>query len=468
MEKVQDIIGKLWYLCNILREAGITYPEYVTELTYLIFLKMAEETGSEKDLPPGCRWGDLTNSNGIEQFQFYKEMLSRLGSSARGRVKEIFSDAETCLSHARHLALLVGEFDTINWYEAREETALAQLYEGLLEKNSTESKSGAGQYFTPRPVIDSVVKVMKPQLGEVVQDPACGTAGFLIAADRYIKFHSNNFAGLTRRELTFQRERAFIGVELVSKTHKLALMNTILHGIFGPVILGDALGDAGDSLARADIILTNPPFGTKRGAGLPSRAFPTATSNKQLAFLQHVYLGLKPGGRAAVVMPDLQGATARRVCADLMEKCRLHTVLRLPLGIFYALGVKTNVLFFTRGQSDHNNTRKTWIYDLRTNMPRFGKRTPLTDKYFEPFERAYGGKADGSSKRVPDERFRCFSREDIRLNDESTDIVWLREAGSIKTNQQKSPDVLINEVVARLRDILKEFDSLSRETKKKN
>jgi len=236
MKEVQDIIGKLWYLCNILREAGITYPEYVTELTYLIFLKMAKETGSEKALPAGCRWSDLTNVNGAEQFEFYKEMLHRLGSSARGRIKEIFFDAETCLSHRRHLALLIDEFDTINWYGAREETALAELYEGLLEKNSTESKSGAGQYFTPRPVIDCMVEVTKPQLGEIVQDPACGTAGFIISADRYVKLHTNNFEGLTIKEVEFQRKQAFVSVELVPKTHKLALMNTMLHGIYGPVL----------------------------------------------------------------------------------------------------------------------------------------------------------------------------------------------------------------------------------------
>lgn len=465
---VQDITAKLWYLCNILREAGITYPEYVTELTYLLFLKMSQETRSERDLPKGYRWSDLTSRKGQEQFQFYKTLLRTLGDSKRAGVSEIFADAETCLSQAKHLTLLVEEFDAIDWYSAREETALADLYEGLLEKNSTESKSGAGQYFTPRSLIDSIVNVTKPRIGEIIQDPACGTAGFLIAADRFIKQHTDDYSKLTERQLAFQRERAFVGIELVPKTHKLALMNAMLHGIYGPILLGDALGETGASVTRADIILTNPPFGTKRGAGLPSRPFPIPTSNKQLAFLQHIYLGLKPAGRAAVVMPDLQGSTARRVCTDLMEKCNLHTVLRLPMGIFYALGVKTNVLFFTRGNTDSKNTSSVWIYDLRTNMPRFGKRTPLTREHFVQFEEAYGEKADGTGKRTdqgPTSRFRQFSREDIQADGGNLDIVWLNERRST-TSIQKSPNQLIREVAKNLRVVLKELDSLAKETKK--
>lgn len=468
MEDVQNITAKLWYLCNILRESGITYPEYVTELTYLLFLKMAQETHSETNLPKGFRWNDLANKKGHEQFQFYKNLLRRLGSSTRDGVRDIFVDAETCLSQGKHLALLVEEFDAINWYSAREETALADLYEGLLEKNSSESKSGAGQYFTPRPLIDCIVNVIKPQAGEIVQDPACGTAGFLIASDRYIK-RAPSYGSLGKREIAFQREQAFVGIELVPKTHKLALMNAMLHGIYGPILLGDALGDAGESVTKADLILTNPPFGTKRGAGLPTRAFPISTSNKQLAFLQHIYLGLKPGGRAAVVMPDLQGSAARRICADLMDKCELHTVLRLPIGIFYALGVKTNVFFFTRGTKDTDNTNSVWIYDLRTNMPRFGKRTPLTREHFTAFEQAYGSKADGTGRRHDEGeggRFRRFTREEIRSSGDTLDIVWLSEFRTVNVRAEKSPTVLVNEVAKKLREVLKELDSLARETTK--
>jgi type I restriction enzyme M protein len=432
---------------------------------------MAQETRTEGDLPNGFRWKDLATKHGQEQFQFYKRLLAELGLSRRPNIRDIFADAETCLSQARHLTLLVEEFDAINWYGAREETALADLYEGLLEKNSTESKSGAGQYFTPRPLIDCIVNVMRPQPGEIIQDPACGTAGFLIAADRYIKQETRNFETLDRRDILFQQRQAFVGIELVPKTHKLALMNAMLHGIHGSIVLGDALGDAGDSLVKADLILTNPPFGTKRGAGLPSRRFPIPTSNKQLAFLQHVYLGLKPGGRAAVVMPDLQGSAARRICAELMDRCNLHTVLRLPAGIFYALGVKTNVLFFHKGKEDIGNTNSVWIYDLRTNMPRFGKRTPLTRDHFFDFEKAYGSEPDGTGERTDEgenSRFRQFTREEIHSNGENLDIVWLTEKSDFDVRIRKSPDLIVDEVAKKLRIVLKSLDSLAQEMKERN
>lgn len=463
MERVQDIVGKLWYLCGILREAGITYPEYVTELTYLIFLKMAQETGSENSLPRGFRWNDLASRSGTDQFRFYTELLERLGTKTKGSVREIFRDAETCLSHSKYLSLLVTEFDKINWYGAREEGALADLYEGLLDKNSTESKSGAGQYFTPRSLIDSMVEVIKPRPGEVVQDPACGTAGFLIAADRYIKKKTSDLKGLTLREVEFQRKHAFVGVELVPQTRKLALMNAMLHGIQGTIIQGDTLSDAGESLAQADVIMTNPPFGTKRGAGFPTRSFPIPTSNKQLAFLQHIYLGLKPGGRAAVVMPDLQGTTAPRICDDLMEKCRLHTILRLPMGIFYAPGVRTNVLFFTRGVSDDsNNTKEVWIYDLRSDIPRFGKRTPLERSHFKQFERAYGAKPDGTSQRkgkADESRFRCFTREDIRGRGNNLFFTW--DGNETREERESiSPEALARNIEAKVKLIFKELAAL--------
>jgi type I restriction enzyme M protein len=245
-----DIIGKLWQLCGILREAGITYPEYVTELTYLIFLKMVKETGTETNLPKGLRWSDLTSQKEDRQFEFYKRQLKRLGLEAKGRVRAIFADAKTSLRQPKHLDLLVKEFDRIDWYPAREESVLADLYEGLLEKNSKESKSGAGQYFTPRPVVECMVEMVKPKAGEIIQDPACGTAGFLVAADRYIKCHTNNLADLSKREIEFQRERAFNGVEIVQQTHKLALANAMFHNIYGSISHGDALGEAGERNRR--------------------------------------------------------------------------------------------------------------------------------------------------------------------------------------------------------------------------
>ena len=224
---------------------------------------MAAETGSDKTLPEGCRWDDLVSTPEAQQFAFYKRQLERLSVDTTGRIREIFSDADTCLTNPEHLPLLISGFKRINWYAAREEAVLADVYEGLLEKNSTESKAGAGQYFTPRAVIECMVELMKPALGEIIQDPACGTAGFLITADRYMRRVHKSYKQLSKAEIDFQECKALIGVELVPKTHRLALMNAMLHGIRSPIIAGDALGEAGLALKPANLILTNPPFGTR-------------------------------------------------------------------------------------------------------------------------------------------------------------------------------------------------------------
>jgi type I restriction enzyme M protein len=457
----QDIIAKLWHLCNILRDAGITYPEYVTELTYLLFLRMAEETKSETALPPGYRWRDLASKGEPDRFPFYKELLRELGCSTRGRIAEIFKDAQTWLTNPKDLNLLVKEFSRIDWYPAREESALADLYEGLLEKNSTESKAGAGQYFTPRPVVECMVQLIKPQPGEIIQDPACGTAGFLIAADRYIKHRTKNFATLSKPAAAFQRKKAFIGVELVPTTHRLALMNTMLHGIFGPLHLGDTLGDTGLNLPAADVILTNPPFGTKKGGGLPSRVdFEWRVSNKQLCFLQHVYKNLRAGGRAAVVMPDLQGRAASEICRDLMERCRVHTVLRLPSGIFYAPGIKTTVLFFTRGKTNRANTKKVWVYDLRSNMPAFGKRLPFGTAELADFVKSYGRDPHGNAVRKSTDRFRLVTRDEIKRRGDVLDFGGGNDEVVSVAQPTADPRRLIEGVRAKLRAALSEIESL--------
>ena len=343
---------------------------------------------------------------------------------------------------------------------------LGDMYEGLLEKNANETKSGAGQYFTPRVLIDAMVRLMNPQYGEVIQDPASGTGGFLLAADNFIRKATSDYFDLSEDEIAFQKNHAYVGMELVPDTHRLALMNSMLHdlegGGNGVIRLGNTLSSDGQNLPKADLILSNPPFGTKKGGGLPTRDdFTYPTSNKQLAFLQHIYRGLKVGGRAAIVLPDnvlFEGNVGRDIRNDLMNKCNLHTILRLPTGIFYAQGVKTNVLFFERGKSDQNNTKKIWVYDLRTNMPTFGKRTPLTDKHFVEFEKAYSAKTrkDEGEKG----RFRCFSRKEIAKKEDSLDISWLKDDSIEDVADLPTPDVLMGEAKVELEGALKELESL--------
>ena len=436
-----DIGQKLWNLCNLLRGDGVTYHQYVTELTYLLFLKMAKETGTEDQLPKGYRWDDLERESPATRLEFYKKLLIHLGSHGSLLVKEIFVNASSFIKQPATLSTLVTEIDKLDWYNARRE-GLGDLYEDLLERNASEKKSGAGQYFTPRPLIDAMVEVMKPALGDVIQDPAAGTGGFLIAANRYIREH-----GTPDRWTEAQQKKyygsTFYGMELVQDTHRLALMNLMLHGLDSDpkaagIRYGDTLSPDGQGLPRATLMLTNPPFGTKKGGGLPSRDdFTYPTSNKQFCFLQHIYRGLKPGGRAAVVLPDnvlFEGNVGKQIRQDLMEKCNLHTILRLPTGIFYAQGVKTNVLFFTRGEADKGNTKEVWVYDLRANAPAFGKRTQLTREYFADFVKAYGQDPHGGAaalKKRKDTgeagRLRKFTRQFIKDRDDSLDIAWLKD-----------------------------------------
>jgi type I restriction enzyme M protein len=463
----QDIVAKLWGLCHVLRDDGIIYHEYVTELMFLLFLKMAKETGIEGQIPEGYRWDDLKGREGVEQLAFYRSLLVHLGNEGSAHVQAIFHDANTALRQPRNLTRLVESIDSLDWYSAREE-GLSDLYEGLLEKNASEKKSGDGQYFTPRPLIECMVSCIQPQPGEIVQDPAAGTGGFLIMADRYIKQQTNDLSDLSEKEQDFQRRQAFVGVELVPDVHRLLLMNAMLHGIESDMILGDALSSTGAQMPKVDVILTNPPFGTKRGGGRPTRDdFSYVTGNKQLAFLQHVYRGLNPDGRAAIVLPDnvlFEEGMGTKIRADLMDKCNLHTILRLPTGIFYAQGVKTNVLFFTRGTTNTGNTKQTWVYDLRTNMPTFGKRTPLTREHFAEFEKCYGSKSDGTSERIDQGeggRFRCFTRKEIAKRGDNLDISWLKDDDAHSADDLPEPDEIAALIRDRLQTAMEEIDALT-------
>lgn len=463
-----DIVAKLWNLCNVLRDDGVTYHEYVTELTYLLFLKMAKETGTEDKLPEGHRWDDLESKAAPERLEAYKVMLIHLGTHGSQITKEIFAAARSFIDKPATLSALITAIDTIDWYSAKTE-GLGDLYEGLLEKNANEKKSGAGQYFTPRVLIDSIVDLMQPRLGEVIQDPAAGTGGFLIAANHFIREHDDIEA---LSEAAYKKYRLqFHGMEIVQAAHRLGLMNLMLHDLDSDetsgIRYGDTLSSEGQQMPKADLILTNPPFGTKRGGGLPTRDdFTYPTSNKQLAFMQHIYRALKPGGRAAVVLPDnvlFESNTGADIRRDLMNKCNLHTILRLPTGIFYAQGVKTNVLFFTRGKTEKGNTPGVWVYDLRANMPQFGKRTPLTRAHFADFEKAYGDAPDGSAERIDtgkEGRFRYFSREDIARRGDSLDIAWLKDESVSADGEIEKPEVLAQEAIDELQGALDELRAL--------
>jgi type I restriction enzyme M protein len=509
-----DIVQKLWNLCDILRDDGINYSDYVTELVLLLFIKMVHENTEagileKHPLPKGCRWTDLNHKSGINLLNDYKRILLELstGKDATGKtvhndalISAIYADAQTRLREPRHLEQMIKTLDQIDWFSANKD-GLGDLYEGLLEKNASETKSGAGQYFTPRALINSIVRCIQPQPGEIIQDPAAGTAGFLVAAHEYIKSKTDDLYSLPAREKSFQKKKAYIGVELVPNTRRLALMNCLLHGMEGEdegvVRLGNTLGQQGKSLKPADIILANPPFGTSKGgdASITRDDLTFETSNKQLAFLQHIYRNLKPGGRAAVVLPDnvlFESGKGTDIRRDLMNKCNLHTILRLPTGIFYAQGVKTNVLFFTKGTAkdpyqEEDCTQNVWVYDLRTNMPSFGKRTPFSEEYLKPFEKVYGKKADGTSKRTEGEwsfgaeqieldqtaentgvderlahsRWRCFSREWIaQTKGDSLDISWLKDKDSVDAASLPEPEVLAREAKGELEAALAGLDEL--------
>ncbi|MDA2006338.1 N-6 DNA methylase [Bacillus cereus] len=461
----QEIVQKLWNLCNVLRDDGITYQQYLTELTYILFLKMMNEKGnsSSKDrvniehvIPEEYRWKNLVSREGIELKEHYQHLLLELGSSDNSILKQIYADASTSISEPKNLEKIIKSIDNLDWYNAEKE-GLGDLYEGLLEKNASETKSGAGQYFTPRVLIDVMVKLVDPKVGEKCSDPAAGTFGFMIAADQYLKNQTDDYFDVDPEQAEFQKTKAFTGMELVKDTHRLALMNALLHGIEGRLEQGDTLSSNGKWLKNFDVILTNPPFGTKKGGERATRDDLTfETSNKQLNFLQLIYNALKDDGnaRAAVVLPDnvlFESGIFAQIRRDLMDKCNLHTILRLPTGIFYAQGVKTNVLFFTREKTDRDSTKDVWVYDLRTNMPSFGKRTPLTEKHFDGFIKAYHAE---NRSNVEDERWNVFTREEIAKKDDSLDIGLIADESLSAYENLPDPIELAEEAITKLQQAI--------------
>ena len=496
------IVQKLWRLCTVLRKDGITYQQYVTELTYLLFLKMMAERNRETgSLPKGMRWADLVAANGLAKLELYRKTLVTLGAAStrlgpedalilppaesatpeeRKRhadaralpemVQEIFDNASTFIREPQNLTTLVTAIDELDWF-SEERDQFGDLYEGLLQKNAEETKRGAGQYFTPRVLIELLVRLMQPKPGEIIQDPAAGTGGFLIAADRLMKAASGDYFDLGEKEQTFQKHQAFHGMENVPGTLRLLLMNLYLHDIDSDhVHLGDTLSDKGKTLGRANLILTNPPFGPAGGAPTRDDLSVTATvSSYQLPFVEHCIRALAPGGRAAIVVPDnvlFEDGRGRELRRMMMDWCDLHTILRLPTGIFYAQGVKTNVIFLTRGQTETGNTKAVWIYDLRAQMPKFGKTTPLTQAHFEGFEHAFGTDPHGK-ERGPDEgeagRWRMFTREAITARGDNLDIAWLREAEEEAEEGLIEPDDIAAAILGHLQAATLEIEALMAE-----
>jgi type I restriction enzyme M protein len=449
-----DVVGKLWGFCHVLRHDGVDYGDYIEQLTYLLFIKMADERGIE--LPEGTDWPYLRKQSGTDLLDTYIEALRTLGKQP-GILGDIFSGAQSRFGNPVNLQKLIGIIDETEW-TSLDVDVKAAAFEGLLEKAASEGKKGAGQYFTPRLLIQSMVRCIKPDPRATkdfaIGDPACGTGGFLVAAYDWLK---DQTGGALDRETALRvRKQTYFGQELVARPRRLALMNMYLHQVEPHITLGDSIYEE-PNRQRFNVILTNPPFGTKGANQAPVRDdFVVQTSNKQLNFIQHVLTTLKPGGRAAVVVPDnvLFANQAGEVFELLMQDCDLHTVLRCPRGTFspYTEGTKTNVIFFTKGRP----TERTWIYDARANVPKITKKSrPLTIKHFAEFEACYGHDPNGLSKRSeadsPDGRWRSFTLDEVKSHHYKLDAFkWLRDEELDDPDELPEPEELITEAMEEL------------------
>ena len=479
MNPSQDLVNRLWRLCALLRKDGVTYQQYVTELTYLLFLKMASEQKDESRIPEQYRWGALKSANETEVLQRYRQALIDLGDGTKipdRSIVAIFQNAATVVREPANLRKLIDAIDALHWF-SEERDAFGDTYEGLLQKMAEETKRGAGQYFTPRVLIDVMVRLMQPKVGEVIQDPAAGTGGFLIAADHFMREGTDDYFALSPKQQAFQLQSALRGLENVQDTFRLLLMNLHLHKVDPTHLdLADTLSPSGaeDRFKNADLILTNPPFGP--AGGPPTRDDLTITdrvSSYQLPFVEHVIRALKLGGRAAVVVPDnvlFDDGKGKALRQRLMSWCDLHTVLRLPTGIFYAQGVKTNVLFFTRSDEEapaKDATGAVWIYDMRSGAPAYGKTNPLKTSDFDDFVRAFGDDPNGRAERVDqgDEgRFRRFRREDIAARGNNLDITWLKDDPAHAEDGLETPDDIAAAIEGHLMAALEEVRAIGEAT----
>lgn len=452
---MSDIVGKLWGFCHTLRHDGIDYGDYIEQITYLLFLKMADERSIK--LPNASDWPSLRVKSGTDLTDHYADLLRTLGKQP-GILGDIYAGAQSRFANPVNLKKLVSLIDETEWTSLGVDVK-AQVYEGLLEKAAAEGKKGAGQYFTPRVLIQSIVRCLQPDPRAkpdfTLCDPGCGTGGFLVAAYEWLVAQTKG--GALDRDLARRiRKGTYFAQELVSRPRRMALMNLYLHGVEPEIALGDSIYEPAAS-RRFDVILMNPPFGTKGANQAPERDdFTISTSNKQLNFLQHILTILKPGGRAGVVLPDncLFEDQAGEVLELIMEDCDLHTVLRLPRGTFtpYSQGVKANVIFFTKGYA----TETTWIYDARTNVPGITKKDrPLTAAHFTEFEKCYGKHPDGKAKRKAsdskDDRWRSFHISEVKERAYKLDgLKWLKEDSLDDADDLPEPEELVTDALAEL------------------
>jgi type I restriction enzyme M protein len=452
-----DIVQTLWGFCHTLRHDGIDYGDYIEQITFLLFLKMADE--KQLTLPKGCGWSKLRDQSGTALLDHYSDVLRTLGKTP-GILGDIYAEAQSRFNNAVNLKKLINLIDEIEWTSLGVDVKAA-AYEGLLEKAASEGKKGAGQYFTPRLLIQSIVRCMKPDPRShadfTICDPACGSGGFLVAA--YEWFLQQTKGGAIDRTVARRvRTKTYHGQDLVARPRRLALMNLFLHGIEPIITLGDTIYEPASS-QRFDVVLTNPPFGTRGANQAPDREdFTIATSNKQLNFLQHVMTILKSGGRAAVVLPDncLFEDKAGEVFEILTQDCSLHTILRLPRGTFtpYSQGVKANVIFFQKGR----RTEDLWIFDARSNVPGITKKDrPLTPHHFAEFENCYGKDPNGLSKRKDlgeEGRFRRFDLGAIKKRDYRLDITWLKDESLEDSDELPDPQDLATEAITELEAVV--------------
>jgi type I restriction enzyme M protein len=474
---MSDVVNKLWGFCHTLRHDGVDYGDYIEQLTYLLFLKMANEKDIDlkniswvnekaEKVITDCSWPALEARSGTVLLDHFSDILRAL-SRQSGLLGDIFAQSTSRFSNPVNLKRIVALIDEEEW-TGMDVDVKGAAFEGLLEKAASEGKKGAGQYFTPRVLIQSIVRVMRPDpRGKPefkISDPACGTGGFLVVAYEWLVQESKGV--FDRTDAKRIRKDTYYGQDLVQRPRRLALMNLYLHGVEPHIYIGDTIYEAPRD-EHYDVVLTNPPFGTRGANQAPDREdFTIETSNKQLNFVQHVVNTLKPGGRAAMVLPDncLFEGKAGEVFEILMQDCNLHTVLRLPRGTFtpYSQGVKANVIFFQKGFT----TETTWIFDARSNVPGITKKDrPLSTKHFDEFDEAYGKDPNGRSSRTDlgeTGRFRSFSIAEIKERDYKLDFIWLKDDTLDDGNELPEPQDLATEAITELEAVVDDLRELVR------